>query len=59
LVDGVETTTTGGTSLRFDTTGDQFVQNWKTPTQLGCYSVTLKAKDGGTTAGPAYFKITK
>jgi hypothetical protein len=57
--DPVEMTTTGGTSLRYDSTAGQFIQNWKTPTAVGsCYAVTLKTVDG-TTVGPAYFKITK
>jgi hypothetical protein len=30
--DPVEFVTTGNTSLRYDTTGMQFIQNWKTPT---------------------------
>jgi hypothetical protein len=57
--DAIEVTTTGGTSLRYDTTAGQFIQNWKTPTSVGaCYAVTVKTVDG-TTVGPAYFKITK
>jgi hypothetical protein len=58
-IDAVEVTTTGGTSFRYDTTGGQFIQNWKTPTNVGsCYAVSVTATDG-TTVGPAYFKITK
>jgi hypothetical protein len=47
--DAVETlATTGGTSLRYDTTGGQFVQNWKTPTVKGaCYAATVTTLDGG------------
>ncbi|WP_336921290.1 OmpL47-type beta-barrel domain-containing protein [Aquipuribacter sp. SD81] len=41
--------TTGATELRYDTTGQQFVQNWKTPTGSGCYKVTLSLADGSTT----------
>jgi hypothetical protein len=47
-VDEIELTTTGGTSLRYDTTGGQFIQNWKTPTGSACYRVTMKTDDGST-----------
>ena len=47
--DAVEFTTTGGTSLRYDSTDGQFIQNWKTPTGAGkCYRVTMTAQDGST-----------
>jgi len=52
-------TSTGGTALRYDTTGGQYIQNWKTPTTVGtCYAVWVKTVDGSK-VGPAYFKITK
>lgn len=39
--------TTGGTSLRYDDTGKQWVQNWQTPKTAGqCYRVTLTTADG-------------
>jgi hypothetical protein len=47
-VDAIEVVTTGGTSLRYDSTGGQFVQNWKIPTATGCYSATMTAQDGTT-----------
>jgi hypothetical protein len=53
--DEIEVVSTGGTSLRYDTTGGQFIQNWKTPTGVGCYKVTMTAADGLTTL-TAYFK---
>jgi hypothetical protein len=55
--DAVEVTSTGGTSLRYDTTGGQFIQNWKTPTgQAGsCYQATMTTQDGGTIT--ALFKL--
>lgn len=47
--DAIEVLSTGGTSLRYDTTGGQFIQNWKTPTGAGsCYSATVTTQDGST-----------
>jgi len=49
LQDAVEILSTDGTSLQYDTTGGQFIQNWKTPTGAGtCYSATMTAQDGST-----------
>jgi hypothetical protein len=54
--DEIETTATGGTSLRYDTTAGQFVYNWKTPSTAGrCYRVTMTTLDG--TSLVAYFKL--
>ena len=40
--DDIELVTTGGTILRYDTTGGQFIQNWQTPKSAGaCYRVTM------------------
>jgi hypothetical protein len=51
----VDFTTTGGTSLRYDTTGGQFIQNWQTPKPPGkCYQVRMTALDGSHL--DAYFK---
>jgi hypothetical protein len=45
----VEVTNTGGTSLRYDTIGGQFIQNWQTPKKPGeCYRVTILTADGST-----------
>jgi hypothetical protein len=56
IADPVEVTTTGGTSLRYDATGGQFVQNWKTPTVSGtCYKVTMTTQDGSSL--DAFFKL--
>ncbi len=54
--DDVELTTTGGTSLRYDTTAGQFIQNWQTPKKPGvCYQVTVTTDDGSSTL--ANFKL--
>lgn len=51
-----ELSTTGGTSLRYDTTAGQFIQNWKTPTGAGiCYKATMTAADGSSIS--ALFKL--
>jgi hypothetical protein len=44
---------TGATALRYDTTGLQFIQNWKTPKGSGCYVAQMTAADG--TSILAYF----
>jgi hypothetical protein len=45
--DEIELTTTGGTSLRYDATGGQFIQNWQTPKVPGaCYKVVMTTQDG-------------
>jgi hypothetical protein len=55
-VDEIEVVSTGGTSLRYDTTGGQFIQNWKTPTGAGtCYRVTMTTQDGSSLV--ALFKL--
>lgn len=56
-VDDIEITATGGTTLRYDATAGQFIQNWQTPkAPVGtCYSVVLTTQDGSTLK--AYFKI--
>jgi hypothetical protein len=53
--DTIETTATGGTSLRYDTVAGQFVYNWKTPSSVGCYSVTMTTLDGSSLT--AYFRL--
>ena len=55
-LDDIETVATGGTSLRYDTTGGQFIYNWKTPSTPGkCYRVTMTTQDLSTLV--AFFKL--
>ncbi|MBD3942469.1 HYR domain-containing protein [Microbacterium sp. NEAU-LLC] len=54
--DDIELTTTGGTSLRYDATAGQFIQNWQTPKSPGsCYKVTMTTLDGSSIS--ALFKL--
>jgi hypothetical protein len=56
LEDAIEMTATGGTVLRYDTTGGQFIYNWQTPKMPGkCYFVTDATADGGAIS--ANFKL--
>jgi hypothetical protein len=56
LEDAIETTATGGTSLRYDTTGGQFIYNWQTPKQPNtCWRLDVKFTDGTTKS--AVFKL--
>ena len=48
-------TMTGGTALRYDTTGGQFIDNWKTPSTKLCYRVTMTTQDLYDRV--AYFKL--
>lgn len=43
----IDIVTTGGTSLRYDVDGGQFLQTWQTPRKPGsCYQVTVTLQDG-------------
>ena len=54
--DEIEVVSTGGTELRYDSTGGQFIQNWKTPKLPGqCYRVTMTTDDGSSLV--AFFKL--
>jgi hypothetical protein len=56
VADDIELLASGGTSLRYDTTGGQFIYNWQTPKKVGaCYLVTVSMIDGSSLS--AYFKL--
>jgi hypothetical protein len=53
----IEFLTTGGTTLRYDLTDGQFIQNWQTPKGKAgsCYKVTMTTQDGSSIS--ALFKL--
>jgi hypothetical protein len=52
----VEVTSTGGTTLRYDSTAGQFIQNWQTPKLAGtCWKVTMTTDDDSSIT--AWFKL--
>ncbi len=52
----VGTTTTGNTSLRYDSDAGMFVQNWRTPTGAGCYVARITTAADGLSLS-ALFKM--
>jgi hypothetical protein len=47
VADPIEILSTGATSLRYDSTAGQFIQNWQTPKKAGaCYEVSVTTGDG-------------
>ena len=47
VADAIEVLATGGTQLRYDSTGGQFIYNWQTPKKPGsCYEITMTTDDG-------------
>ncbi len=57
--DPIDITSTGNTSLRYDGTGGQWIQNWATPKVNGdtCYRAWVTFADGSTLE--AFFKLKK
>jgi hypothetical protein len=54
--DAIETVATGGTALRYDAAGGQFIFNWKTPSTAGkWYVVTMTTQDNSSIE--AFFKL--
>jgi hypothetical protein len=56
-LDDIELLASGGTVLRYDSTGGQYIYNWQTPSGKAgtCYSVTISSKDGSSQT--ALFKL--
>ena len=54
--EAIELTTSGSTSLRYDTTAGLFIFNWQTPKQKICAIVTITTIDGDALSANFQFK---
>lgn len=54
--DPLEATATGGTVLRYDTSANQYIYNWQSPSSAGCYEIDVSTDDG--VMHTAFFKLS-
>jgi hypothetical protein len=54
--DALEISTTQGPGLHYDSTANQFIYNWPSPTTPGCYTLFVNLADG--TSYPAFFSLS-